>query len=155
MLQGSTARTREIANSARYDLLAALSAACKTKCVDLGGMPVSSIENFAKITADEQSAFLGDLSDAVTIVSFTISAPDDLYIEAEVHWDEESRSYILDRLIYPAIPMHIGSYGFSADAAGRWDNSTTNSYKAARADGWQAPVNKTLYKFKNLRDPNL
>lgn len=156
-LTGTTCTSLESANRARYNLLSGLSSACKSKCIEQGGMSIGSIESVGKITGSERSAFYNDLKKAVISGGISIlPASDDeaepLHISGSVHHNE-SGDLVVDAIYSPRAPCVVGSVGWSLGVS--IPNTASNIYNAARADGYQAPARKTLWKFKNLRDPNL
>lgn len=154
-VSGTDAYNRQSAENARYNVLADLSAKCKSKCTELGGMPIVSMETYGKIAEKEKAALKNDLKSARVEARFLLTGLDDFYIEAAVHWDENKSGYVVDQILYPTDPPHtIGDYGWSMIVDCDF-SSTSNQYRSARADVHQAPVEKTLWKFKNLRDPNL
>ena len=52
-----------------------------------------------------------------------------------------------------SFPHTIGGYDWGLEV--NYKGHTNAIYNAVRTDAHQAPVHKTLWKFKNLRDPNL
>ncbi len=153
-ISGTDAYDRQSAENARYNLLSALSAKCKSQCTELGGMPIS-METYGTIAEKEKAALTNDLKSSRVEARFLLTGIDDFYIEAAVHWDENKSGYLVDRIFAPTdTPYTIGNYGWSMIVDCDF-SSTSNQYRSARADAHQAPVEKTLWKFKNLRDPNL
>ena len=154
-ISGTDAYNRPSAENARYNLLSALSAKCKSKCTELGGMPIVSMETYGKISEKEKAALKSDLKNARVEARFLLTGIDDFYIEAAVHWDENKSGYVVDQINWPVNPDYtIGNYDWAMVVDCDF-SSTSNQYRSARADAHQAPVEKTLWKFKNLRDPNL
>ena len=167
-LQGTTVQTLQSANNARYNMLANLSAACKTKCADLGGMPIGAIANVGRLTQNERNSFMADLRSATVSGTFIIKGSDaddpeqgeynGMWIGAE-YIDGEWEITALGRVTpppppAPVYPYLIGSCGWEC-FIDYTPSNRTNSYYDVRVDGFQAPMVKTLWKFKNLRDPNL
>ena len=154
-ISGTDAYNQQSAESARYNLLSDLSAKCKSKCTELGGMPIVSMETYGKIAETEKAALKNDLKSARVEARFLLTGIDDFHIEAAVHWDENKSGYVVDQINWPVDPPHaIGSYGWNMIVDCDF-SSTSNQYRSARADAHQAPVEKTLWKFKNMRDPGL
>lgn len=156
MRNGTAETSLQSANYARYNLLAGLSAECKRECRDRGGIPIGAIEDFGKITREERESFFSVLGDAMVSGHFLIVGSEDFLIKADVH--KSGSVYEVDNIITPDFSnprgVTIGSCGWTLSID--YDaSSVTNRYRSVRADGYQAPVTKTLWKFKNLRDPNL
>ena len=149
MREGTPMLTLSNADLARYNMLADLSGACKDKCAEMGGMNIGSIENVGKVTPSERSTFLSDLRTAVLGATFTIGGETDFTLGAK--FDDDGN--VIEWYYNPQFPILIGGCGWGCSIDCDW-SSLTNSYRAARADAYQAPVRKTVWKFKNLRDPN-
>lgn len=153
MLQGATERSQQRSDISRYNLLAGLSSACKRKCREKGGLPIGEIKDIGKITQSEVDAYLDVLKSAKVGGTFRITGVNGFAFEVDIH--KEDGRYVIDASA-PALPCEVGGCGWACGISYN-NSSVTNSYKykAARADGYQAPVLKTVWKFKNLRDPNL
>lgn len=154
MLQGTAARSLSNADTAQYNLLAGLSAACKTKCEDIGGMPIGAIDDVGKVSQSESAAFLADFKNAKVGATFSIGGSSSGVFQADVHL--EGDSYAVDSIYTPRyFPYYVGGCGWNCYVDYQQSVSITNQYRDARVDAHQAPVRKTVWKFKNLRDPNL
>ena len=154
MLQGTAARSLSNADTAQYNLLAGLSAACKTKCEDIGGMPIGAINEVGKLSQDESDAFLDDFKNAKVGATFSIGGSSSEVFQADVHL--EGDSYAVDSIYTPRyFPYYVGGCGWNCYVDYQQSVSITNQYRDARVDAHQAPVRKTIWQFKNLRDPNL
>jgi hypothetical protein len=164
MLQGASARSLQDANNARYNFLANLSSACKSRCTELGGLPIGSINTIGKVTQSERTAFLNDLKKAEISGTLAVRSESDdedyyaaeyeepFHISGSVHIDE-NKQLVVDAIYEPELPCLLGTCGWDLEVT--FPNTASNIYRNARADGYQAPVRKTVWKFKNLRDPNL
>ena len=154
MLQGTAAQSLSNADTAQYNLLAGLSAACKTKCEDIGGMPIGAIDDVGKVSQSESAAFLADFKNAKVRATFSISGSSGMVFQADVL--KEGDSYVVDAIDTPVhFPYYVGGCGWNCYVDYQQSVSITNQYRDARVDAHQAPVRKTVWKFKNLRDPNL
>lgn len=154
MLQGAAAQSLSNADTAQYNLLAGLSAACKTKCEDIGGMPIGAIDDVGKVSQSESAAFLADFNNAKVRATFSISGSSGMVFQADVL--KEGDSYVVDAIDTPVhFPYYVGGCGWNCYVDYQQSVSITNQYRDARVDAHQAPVRKTVWKFKNLRDPNL
>lgn len=172
-LLGTTASSLNDANSTRYNMLAALSDACKRECADRGGMEIVTLNNIGRLTQDEREGLISDLKRAVVNGTFTIKGSEDDDPERGIYngmwiggykvddkWVVTELGRISNVPPVPPDPPPTPSYPFLIGGCG-WEcsidftPSATNSYKSVRADAHQAPVRKTLWRFKNLRDPNL
>lgn len=162
--QGETTYNLQRANWVRYDMLASLSAKCKDKCAGRGGMLIGAIERIGRVTQDDWGRLQSSLNKATVsgVFQITGSAPDNLetgeyngmWIGGEYIDGEWVVTELGQRQSTPVYPYLIGSCG--------WNLSITythpgyaNSYRNVRADGFQNPMCKTIWKFKNLRDPQL
>ena len=154
MIGGTTVQSLQSANNARYDLLSALSAECKAKCNALGGIPVSVVGDFGKVPSDFAESFIRSLASGKITGQFYIQGGR-FTLEATVNRD--GGTYDVVSITSPeTFPVLIGGCGwsFGIDASNH-SASTSNRYESVRADAYQAPVTKRVWKFKNLRDPNL
>ena len=170
-LLGTTANSLNDANAARYNMLAALSDACKRECADRGGMSIVTLSNVGRLTQDEKEVFLKDLKRAIVSGTFIVKGSEDddpergifngMWIGGDKNGDDEWDVTELGRISNvppdqppsPFYPFLIGGCGWECSI--EVNSSITNSYKSVRADAHQAPVRKILWKFKNLRDPDL
>ena len=172
-LRGTTASSLNDANSTRYNMLAALSDACKRECADRGGMSIVTLSSVGRLTQDEREGLTSDLKRAVVNGTFTITGSEDDDPERGIYngmwiggykvddkWVVTELGSVSSIPPTPPDPPPTPSYPFLIGGCG-WECSVdftpsqTNSYKSVRADAHQAPVRKILWKFKNLRDPNL
>lgn len=162
MLNGTFQSTLDGANGARYNFLANLSGECKTRCRELGGMPIGAIADVGKVTSDEFEEFSKNSKKASAMgYLYVESFYDDDYesgsyqtftIRGNVHLDDDDE-YVVDAIYEPDIPCSIGRIGWYFTVS--YPSAVSNVYKSVRADALQAPVDKRIWKFKNLRDPNL
>ena len=153
-LPGASAPNRGAAESARFIQLRDLDIACKSKCVELGGMPIDSIFDFGRITADEAALFFDNVKRAEVKAAFRVTGLEHDRYSASVLWDEDMWEYNVTGIYAPAsFPHAVGWYGWDFEV--KYEGITNSLYRAVRTDAHQAPVHKTLWKFKNLRDPNL
>ena len=153
MLQGSGTYSLQDANATRYDLVANLSIACKTKCEDLGGMPIGSISTVGKITDEERGKFLSEVKKGKVSAVFSIAGRPEFSIEGEY---SDGYGWAVTYIGFKdpkTLPVQVGWCGWNCEI--EYDTeAAVQTYNDARVDGYQAPVRKTIWKFKNLRDPN-
>ena len=154
MLQGTSATTLSNADNAQYNFLASLSSICKQECAEIGGMPIEAIDDVGKVSQSESAAFLADFKNAKVGATFSISGSSGEVFQADVHL--EGDSYVVDAIDTPVhFPYYVGGCEWGCYVDYEQSASITNQYRDARVDAHQAPVRKTVWKFKNLRDPNL
>lgn len=153
MLQGTPVSSLANADNAQYNFLASLSSACKQECEEIGGMPIGAIDDVGKVSQSESAAFLADFNNAKVGATFLISG-NGCGFEADVHL--EGDSYVVDSIYIPGFfPYYVGDCGWRCYVDYQQSASITNQYRDARVDAHQAPVRKAIWKFKNLRDPDL
>lgn len=154
MLQGTPVSSLANADNAQYNFLADLSGVCKSKCVEIGGMPIGAIDKVGKVSQSESAAFLADFKNAKVGATFLIAGSSGEVFQADVHL--EGDSYVVDAIDTPVhFPCYVGGCGWDCYVDYQQSASITNQYHDARVDAHQAPVRKTVWSFKNLRDPNL
>ena len=163
-LRGASSSSRSSADAARYNMLANLSAACRNRCAQLGGMHIESIDTVGRITGTERERFLKSTGDAVATATFNITgngedeegngmmciggySDDDDWTIAFLYYEPHESAT-------PSYPFMIGEYGWEVEVTYSFPDFT-NMYESVRADGFQAPMHRSLWKFKNLRDPDL
>ena len=153
-LTGTSVSSRRAAESARYIQLMDLDIACKSKCVELGGMPIGSITDFGRITAAEIDLVFNDVKRAEVEAAFRVTGLEYDSYSGHVLWNEDAGAYSVEFIYDPvSFPHSVGRYGWNLEV--KYEGHTNSLYRAVRTDAHQAPVHKTLWKFKNLRDPNL
>lgn len=153
-LTGTSVSSRGAAESARYIQLMNLDIACKSKCVELGGMPIGSITDFGRIADAETLLVFNDVKRAEVEAAFRVTGLEYDSYSGRVLWNEDAGEYSVVSIYDPAsFPHSVGRYGWNLEV--KYEGLTNSLYRAVRTDAHQAPVHKTLWKFKNLRDPNL
>ena len=153
-LTGTSVSSRGAAESERYIQLMNLDIACKSKCVELGGMPIGSITDFGRITDAETALVFNDVKRAEVEAAFRVTGLEYDRYEGRVLWNEDAGEYRVVFIYDPvSFPHSVGRYGWNLEV--KYEGHTNSLYRAARTDARQAPVHKTLWRFKNLRDPNL
>ena len=154
MLQGTPVSSLANADNAQYNFLASLSSICKQECAEIGGMPIGAIDDVGKVSQSESAAFLADFNNAKVRATFSISGSSGVVFQADVL--KEGDSYVVDAIDTPVhFPYYVGGCGWNCYVDYQQSVSITNQYRDARVDAHQAPVRKAVWKFKNLRDPNL
>lgn len=154
MLQGTPVSSLANADNAQYNFLADLSGVCKSKCVEIGGVPIGAIDKVGKVSQSESEAFLADFKNAKVGATFSIGGSSGEVFQADVHL--EGDSYVVDAIYTPEyFPYFVGQCGWACYVDYQQSTSITNQYRDVRVDAHQAPVRKVVWKFKNLRDPNL
>ena len=154
MLQGTPVSSLANADNAQYNFLASLSSACKQECEEIGGMPIGAIDEVGEVSQSESAAFLADFKNAKVGATFSISGSSSGVFQADVHL--EGDSYVVDAIYTPGhFPYYVGGCGWNCYVDYQQSASITNQYRDARVDAHQAPIRKAVWKFKNLRDPDL
>ena len=153
------ARAQNSADLVRFQMLQSLDAACKSECVSRGGWNIGNIASVGRITQAERVEIMDSVLDGNVNAAFTTTVSNLFFVAGTVVVDDGTPAISVSGCTAgygtpSALPAYVGTY--------RWDLSLstdpaayTNLYESARADGVQAPVVKTLWKFKNLRDPEL
>ena len=162
-------------NINRYNLLNGLSEQCRSRCSERGGMNVDATDEFARIRQQEEyDDYMSSLNRATVIGKYRISVATDaandilLWLSATVQKSDVDGSIEVQGSVSGFIgrgdspdpgplPIPIGSKTWQYEIENWGASSVTNDtyYTSVRVDGRQSPVIKTLWKFKNLRDPNL
>lgn len=144
----------------RLQQIRSLDEACKDQCVSLGGSDLRDIANFGKLTQRERNIIMDRLPDGKILAQYGIQTLTNNFIVAghvsidefggvqEITVSDCSAGYDLAG----SLPAWVGSYGWKLTME---PVAATNIYKSVRADGAHAPAAKCLWKFKNLRDPDL
>lgn len=126
----------------------------------------------AQFTAAERAAFDAAVANANAVVSLNVQAAshDEIWVEGDydfgaADWhagDVATMNIVVESGVGPATNSYALVYGSTdSHAYGSWSvvvsaqatAAITNS--GARVDGHQNQMSKTLWKFKNLRDPDL
>ena len=155
----SEARSKSESDTIRLQMLRALDIACKDKCVDLGGMDPRDLANFGRLTQRETNKILAQIPDLDIVAHYGVhTLTNDFIVAGHISVSDDDPPLITVNDITagydsPSIlPAWVASYGWTLYTD---QVSATNVFKSVRADGAQAKVDKTLWKFKNLRDPDL
>lgn len=155
----SEARSKSESDTIRLQMLRALDIACKDKCVALGGMDPRDLANFGRLSEREINQIKSKVLDEDVMATYGVNPlTNDFSIAGHITVSAQEPHEITVSditagydILYP-LPARVGSCGWTLHID---QVSATNIYKSVRADAHQAKVDKTLWRFKNLRDPNL
>ena len=154
----------------RWQMLSKLDEEVKDRFEELAGMAVgNAAQNLAQFVAGEEAALKAQLSAQPLLASLTLGAGGSVLVMNEsfvvdqtgqvndgtinsVFWVNDTPPYYAD-VAHDSNGYWIGTWDFSSNFA-----TLTNAVfdaKPVRVDGHQDQIIKTLWKFKNLRDPTL
>lgn len=155
----SEARSKSESDTVRLQMLRALDVACKDKCVTLGGMDPRDLANFGRLTQREINKILDQIQDLDIVAhNGAHTLTNNFIVAGHISVSDDDPSLVTVNDITAGydspstLPAWVASYGWTLYTE---QVSATNVFKSVRADGAQAKVDKTLWRFKNLRDPNL
>lgn len=155
------AQTKAQAQFVLTEIIRSLDEACKDKCVELGGPDPRVLSEFGKLTDLDVTDVKNDIDSAEITAQYVIDAGNTNFVVSatvDVHDGEGGVPEITVsdcKAGYgeaSAPPAYVCNYGWTFSTA---DAATTNINESVRADGTQKQIKRTLWKFKNLRDPNL
>lgn len=167
------ATTKSASDYNRLEMLRNLDIEIKDKCVELGGLDVSMAHHVADMKPEEEAAMIRGVQTAGAYLKFGVvynekfigmdSTNSYLYVNYEI--DGHGNLDVLDvstlttngmYRIDSDTPICFGTYGWRQSSYER-DTipSYTGNYENVRVDAHQNQMIKTLWRFKNLRDPNL
>ena len=166
------ATTKSASDYNRLEMLRNLDIEIKDKCVELGGLDVSMAHHVADMKPEEEAAMIRGAQTAGAYLEFGVTY-DEKFIgmdstnsylnvnyEIDGHgnlvlWEVSALTTNGEYRIDSDTPIHIGSYGWREASHPGSVPSYTGRYENVRVDAHQNQMIKTLWKFKNLRDPNL
>lgn len=155
------AQTKAQAQFVLTEIIRSLDESCKDKCVELGGPDPRVLSEFGKLTERDVKDVKDDIDSAEITAQYVIDAGNTNFVVSatvDVHDGEGGVPEITVsdcKAGYgeaSAPPAFVCNYGWTFSTA---DAATTNINESVRADGSQKQIKRTLWKFKNLRDPNL
>ena len=155
--EDAAATNLTIATTVRWKELHSLSEACKTECVARGGYDIGQFASVSRISGAEQGHIISLVDDKELVAKFVITVSNDFLMAASVSPTNVPPYVVVGDVtagygVTNALPAWVGSYAWEIEPI---QLPVTNEYDSVRADGVQAPVTKTVWKFKNLRDPSL
>ena len=154
--EDAAARTKAEADVVRWREIRSLDEACKAECVSRGGYDIKQFDTVSRLTQAEQAEIIAKADAGDLVANFAMVTSNDFVIAATV---AVSGGYPPSVVVTDAaagygatnaLPAWVGQYGWEVEPI---LIAVTNDYETVRADGVQAPVLKTVWKFKNLRDP--
>ena len=156
------AQTKSQAVFVRNEIIRSLDEACKDKCVELGGPDPRVISEFGKLTGEDTSLVMEEVKYADITAQYVINSSEtNSFVVSAIVDVHDGGSGVPEITVSDcragygeafAPPAYVCDYGWTFSTA---DVATTNVNDDVRADGSQAQIKRTLWKFKNLRDPNL
>ena len=166
------ATTKSASDYNRLEMLRNLDIEIKDKCVELGGLDVSMAHHVADMKPEEEAAMIRGAQTAGAYLEFGVAYNEKfigmdstntyLYVEYEIDghgnldlWDLSTLTTNGTYRIDSDTPIYIGSYGWREALHPGSVPSYTGRYENVRVDAHQNQMIKTLWRFKNLRDPNL
>ena len=167
------ATTKSASDYNRLEMLRNLDIEIKDKCVELGGLDVSMAHHVADMKPEEEAAMIRGAQTAGAYLKFGVTYDEKfigmdstnsyLYVNYEI--DGHGNLDVLDvstlttngmYRIDSDTPICFGTYGWRQSSyEGDTIPSYTGNYENVRVDAHQKQMIKTLWRFKNLRDPNL
>ena len=168
------ATTKGASDYNRLEMLRNLDCEIKDKCVELGGLDVSMAHHVADMKPEEEAAMIRGVQTAGAYLEFGMAYNEkfigvdstNTYLFAmyaidgsgNFHvWGAETWTTNGNYQIDSDTPIYLGSYGWRETSHPDSVPSYTGTgrYENVRVDGHQNQMIKTLWRFKNLRDPNL
>ncbi len=165
----TTAESRVALMNNRVAILLGLDREVKTRFASLAGQSVTSIASAsANLTPSESAELRAEIDvkhpamylTADAFMEYDISSRIPVYIDGTIKVVSGSfvAVHVDDAYYWSAVPkvndaFRFGNWGLRIDSAGAGMSAT--NCPPVRVDGHQSQVLKTLWRFKNLRDPNL
>lgn len=152
----------------RYIMLANLDNEVKQKFADLAGFSIADLPQMAQVSLDDKNDVLSELSVKNITATFGIGsrAREVHFVDGDIIANNgvltditsvrvyDERGEILANLTGSDLNVAIRSAGWMFDTVDA-DTHTNATAAAVVVDGHQAQMIKTLWRFKNLRDPTL